>query len=62
MDVSAVSGYCPESRDGSQADPACADPTQSRGECNRDLAGGHRDFECVQQPERPPFCELIGAC
>jgi len=54
MDVSA-SSYCPESKDGSQSNPACAS-TQSRGECNKDLAGGHKDFKCVKQPERPPPC------
>jgi hypothetical protein len=53
MDVSASSGFCPESKDGSQADPACVSPG-SRGECNKDLAGGHKDFKCVEREITPP--------
>lgn len=58
VEVSASKDYCAESKDGSQADPACL-PGQSKQECKD---GSDKDFKCVKQPERPPDCELIGAC
>ena len=52
-DVSASKSYCPESKDGSQADPACL-PGQSKQECKDST---DKNFKCVKQPERPPPCE-----
>jgi hypothetical protein len=60
-EVSASDEYCPESKDGSQDDPACISPG-SRGECNKDLAGGHKDFKCVKQPENPQRSPAASDC
>ncbi|MGH9986059.1 MAG: hypothetical protein ACRD8W_19125, partial [Nitrososphaeraceae archaeon] len=57
-DVSASKSYCAESKDGSQANPGCM-RDQSKKDCKDSTT---KDFKCVKQPERPPDCELIGAC